>query len=95
MKKSNEILSQLKTRKFKVGSLATALTVVVTAIIIVINLIVGQLTDKFSLSLDLTQNKIFSLTEQSINFIKNLDNTHTLKKNTMSFKFNTPNVKLL
>ena len=33
----------------------------------------GQLTDKFSLSLDLTQNKIFSLTEQSINFIKNLD----------------------
>ena len=73
MKKSNEILSQLKTRKFKVGSLATALTVVVTAIIIVINLIVGQLTDKFSLSLDLTQNKIFSLTEQSINFIKNLD----------------------
>lgn len=73
MKKNNNILSQLKTRRFKVGSLATAITIIVTAVIIVINLIVGQLTDKFSLSLDLTQNKIFSLTEQSIDFIKNLD----------------------
>ena len=73
MKNNNEILSKFRTRKFKVGSLATAMTVIVTAVIVVINLIVGQLTDKFSLSLDLTQNKIFSLTEQSINFIKNLD----------------------
>lgn len=73
MKNNNEILSKFKTKKFKVGSLATAMTVIVTAVIVVINLIVGQLTDKFGLSLDLTQNKIFSLTEQSINFIKNLD----------------------
>lgn len=73
MKNNNEILSKFRTRKFKVGSLATAMTVIVTVLIVVINLIVGQLADKFSLSLDLTQNKIFSLTEQSINFIKNLD----------------------
>lgn len=73
MKNKSEILSKFRTRKFKVGSLATAMTIIVAAVIVVINLIVGQLTEKFSLSLDLTQNKIFSLTEQSINFIKNLD----------------------
>ena len=71
--KTNGIISQLKTRKFKVGSVATAITLIVVAAVIVINLIVGQLTDRFSLNLDLTQNKIFSLTEQSIDFIKNLD----------------------
>ena len=69
---NNGIFSKLKTRKFKVGTTATAMTVIVIAAIIVINLIVGQLTDKFGLSLDLTQNKIFSLTNQSIEFIKDL-----------------------
>lgn len=73
MKNISKVLSKFKTRKFKVGSIATTITVAITAIIVVINLIVGQLTDKFSLSLDLTQNKIFSLTDQSVNFIKNLD----------------------
>ena len=73
MKKNSTIFSNLKSRKFKVGSLATAITIIVVAVFVVINLIVGQVTDKFSLNLDLTQNKIFSLTDQTINFIKNLD----------------------
>lgn len=73
MKKYKDIFSKFQTRRFKVGSIATSITVVVVAAIIVLNLIVGQLTNKFSLSLDLTQNKVFSLTEPSINFIKNLN----------------------
>ena len=73
MKKYKDMFSKFQTREFKVGSIATAITVVVVAAIIVLNLIVGQLTDKFSLHIDLTQNKIFSLTEPSINFIKNLN----------------------
>ena len=73
MKKNSKIFSNLKSRKFKVGSLATAITIIMVAIIVVINLIVGQVTKKFSLNLDLTQNKIFSLTDQTVNFIKNLD----------------------
>ena len=73
MKKNSKIFSNLKSRKFKVGSLATATTIIMVAIIVVINLIVGQVTKKFSLNLDLTQNKIFSLTDQTVNFIKNLD----------------------
>ncbi len=73
MMKSNVVPKYLKTRKFKVGSVATAITIMVVAIVVVLNLVVGKLTDKFSLSLDLTQNKIFSLTQESIDFIKKLD----------------------
>lgn len=73
MKKNNEIFAKFKTRKFKVGSIATAITIIVVAAIIVLNLITNQLTHKFNLSLDLTSNKIFSLTQESIDFIKNLD----------------------
>lgn len=73
LKMKEMIFSKFKSKKFKIGSLATAITIIGTAIIVVLNLVVGQLTDKFELSLDLTQNKIFSLTEQSIDFIKNLD----------------------
>lgn len=68
-----KMLAKFKTRKFKVGSVATGITVIVVAATVVFNLIVGQLTDKFSLSLDMTQNKIFSLTDQSISFIKGLN----------------------
>ena len=73
LKMKEIIFSKFKSKKFKIGSLATAITIIGTAIIVVLNLVVGQLTDKFELSLDLTQNKIFSLTDQSIDFIKNLD----------------------
>ena len=71
--KNNGTLAVLKTRKFKVGSIATAITFIVVAIVVVLNLVVGKLTDKYSLSLDLTQNKIFSLTQESLDFIKKLD----------------------
>lgn len=73
MNKNNEIFAKFKTRKFKVGSIATAITIIVVAAIIVLNLITNQLTNKFNLSLDLTSNKIFSLTQESTDFIKNLD----------------------
>lgn len=71
--KNNGILAAFKTRKVKTGSVATAITLIVVAIVVVLNLVVGKLTDKYSLSLDMTQNKIFSLTQESLDFIKNLD----------------------
>ena len=71
--KNNGILAAFKTRKVKTGSVATAITLIVVAIVVVLNLVVGKLTDKYSLSLDMTQNKIFSLTQGSLDFIKNLD----------------------
>ncbi len=65
--------SYFKTKKFKVGSTATLITVVVIAIVIVLNLIVGSLSKNYNLSLDLTPNKAFSLTKPTIDFLKSLN----------------------
>lgn len=71
--KFNNIKSTLKTRKFKRGSAASAITVLFIAIVVVLNIIVGSLGERFNLSWDLTSNKAFTLTDQSINFINTLN----------------------
>lgn len=65
--------SIFNSKKFKVGSIATSITVIVVAVIVVFNLIIAHVTDRYSLSLDLTKNQIFSLTDESVKFIKNLN----------------------
>jgi len=66
-------LSFLNSRKFKYGSLATAITVIFLGIIIVFNLIIGSVSQRFQLSLDLTSKKVFNLTRKSIEFLDNLN----------------------
>lgn len=63
----------LKNKKFKFGSISTAITIILIASIVTINIIVGELSNKFNLSIDVTKNKTFSLTEESVNFIKNIN----------------------
>lgn len=53
--------NSFKTRKFKYGGYAAATTAVVIAILLIINLLAGQL----NLKIDLTKNKLFSLSEQT------------------------------
>lgn len=62
-----------KNKKFKYGSLSTILTAVFVATVIVFNVAFGVLAERVNLSFDLTKNKSFSLTEQSINFVKNVE----------------------
>lgn len=56
-------------RSFKYGSNSVILTVIVIALIIVINAIASMIPLKF----DLTPNKIFSITDATKNVLKNLD----------------------
>lgn len=73
LKKFKEIKNIFKNRKFKRGSIASVITFIVIAIFAVINVLCSALGEKFTLSWDLTDNKIFTLTDQSKNFIQNLD----------------------
>ena len=59
------ILPSFKTQQVKYGGYATLITIAVIAGIILINLMAGQL----SLQLDLTSDKLFSLSEQTIQFL--------------------------
>ncbi len=52
-------------RKLRLGTTATVFTVIVVAAVLVFNLIVGILYDRFPLSLDLTSDKTFTMSEES------------------------------
>ena len=69
MKKLN-IAKSFQDRKFKYGGLATLITAVALAILLVINLLAGQL----NLKIDLTKNKLYSLSTQTYAIINNLKN---------------------
>ncbi len=58
-----------KEKKFRYGGSAALITGIVIAIVIAVNLLAGQL----NLKLDLTQNKLFSLSEQTYKILDGLD----------------------
>lgn len=71
MKKANKtkIMDSFKDKKFKYGGYATLMTAFVLAILVVVNLVVGQIPFK----LDLTENRMFSLSDQTDTVLKNLN----------------------
>ena len=60
-------------RRFKFGSLATVITAVFVAAIILINVVAGLLLDRFPISIDLTADNRFELTQDSIDFLAGLE----------------------
>lgn len=76
-KKSKEKKSKEKksfnTKKLKYGTLATVFTVIVTAIVIVINLIAQTVTDKYDLSFDLTNDDIFKISDETVDYLSSVD----------------------
>lgn len=64
-KKSSRRFSFKNNRKLRLGTTATVLTVVVIAAVMVFNVIVGILYDRFPLSFDLTQDSTFTLSDES------------------------------
>ena len=63
------IMNSFKDKKFKYGGYATLLTAFVLAILVVVNLVVGQIPYR----LDLTENRMFSLSDQTEKVLENLD----------------------
>ena len=59
-------------KKLKYGSLATALTVIVVAIVVVINVIATNVTDRFDLTLDLTNDDIFTISQDTIDYLNDV-----------------------
>jgi ABC-2 type transport system permease protein len=66
--KKNSILESLSSRKFRFGGYATLLIVAALAVVIVINVLVGQIPGK----LDLTKNRIYSLSPETYKLLDSL-----------------------
>ena len=60
-------------RRFKHGSLATAMTIGFVALVVLVNLIVGLLVERFPMNIDLTDNQIFALSDESIEYVKGVE----------------------
>lgn len=60
-------------RRFKHGSFATIITVGFIALVVLINVIATLLLERFPLSIDLTSDNRFGISQETIDFLKNVD----------------------
>ena len=78
MKKEKKVKSQ-KTKllknelSLKKGGYSIAITAIVVAAIIVLNVLVSALSDRFVLEFDMTPDKINSISEDNVEYIKSVD----------------------
>ncbi len=69
----------LKSRKARYGAVATGIVLGTVAIVIVINIIVGLLVERFpELKLDLTANSAYALNEDTVDYMSHLDKDVTV-----------------
>lgn len=57
----------LKNRRLRMGSFATVLTVIFIAVLIILNMIVSAISERYPIQLDLTTGKIYGLSEKPSN----------------------------
>ena len=60
-------------RKFRYGSLATAITVVFITAVVLVNVLASQMTERFGLKIDTTKEQIFEISDTTIDYLKTLD----------------------
>ena len=63
----------LSNRRLRYGSFATVFSVAFLAVIILINVICSVLVEKYPINIDLTEDSVFMLTDDSIDYLKTLD----------------------
>ncbi|HQQ90053.1 MAG TPA: Gldg family protein, partial [Oscillospiraceae bacterium] len=69
-------LAQKRRRKF--GVIATLITVGVVAAAVVLNILIGELMDRYPLSIDLTSDSLYEISDETIDYIQNLDQDITI-----------------
>ena len=78
-------------RKLRLGTTATAFTVIVVAATILLNVVCSILADRFPWSLDLTPEKTFSLSEDSLKVAQKVPDEVTITVFSQESVFSSPN----
>lgn len=68
----------LRKQRLKYGTLATVMSLLIVTAIILVNVLVGFATDKYGLKFDMTSEKRFELSDETIDVLKNLDESVNL-----------------
>ncbi|MBQ9695712.1 MAG: GldG family protein [Oscillospiraceae bacterium] len=84
-------------KRLKYGGLATAITCVVVAIVVLVNVLVSRLTERFPLKLDLTPDGMYEISDESIDYLKTLDQdvNFTVLMAESSFQTGGTNMKMI
>lgn len=64
---------QINQRRFKYGTLATVITIIFIAVVVLVNILASMILERFPAKVDLTENKLFSLSDESIDYLKTID----------------------
>lgn len=65
-----KLQNKLNKRRLKYGGVATALTVLVIAAIVMVNIVATMLFDRFPITLDLTSGGIYTVSDETVEYIK-------------------------
>ena len=71
--KKSKFRSFLGKRQFRYGWYATLITVLVIAVVVVVNMAAGAIEDRFALSIDMSSNSITSLSDQTLEVLGQVD----------------------
>lgn len=64
---------KINTKKLKYGAAATVITVIVIALVILLNVIISALSDRFNMSIDLTPGGDFEISDETKDYIASLN----------------------
>ena len=95
--KKKKHMSAAAQKKFKYGSIATAITCVVTAAVIGVNVLVSRVVEKYPLKLDLTDTGMYEISEESKTYVQSLqkDVNFTVLMSETSFQTSGLNMKMI
>ncbi len=69
---------KFNSKKFKHGAMATAFTCVFIAVVVLVNVVATILFDRFPITIDLTENKIYSVSEDARDYIEGINKEVTV-----------------
>ncbi len=70
---SDQKIPRINKNKLKFGSLATVYTILFIAIVIAVNVVINLAADRFTLKVDLTSEQVFTLDQETLDFLAELD----------------------
>lgn len=70
---AGKLIGKSNKRNLKYGSLATALTVLFIAAVVLLNVVATMLFDRYPIALDLTENSIYTVTQETIDYVEGID----------------------
>ncbi|MDE6596021.1 MAG: GldG family protein, partial [Oscillospiraceae bacterium] len=64
---------KINTKKLKYGTVATVITVIVIVLVVLLNVIVSSLGERYDLKFDLTPNKNFEISQETVDYLAKLN----------------------